>query len=60
MKKKGRVGSSFDELLKNDGIYEDVTASAMKRVVSRQLAALKDTPGLAKPDVARPPLQDEE
>ncbi len=35
-KKKGRIGSSFDEYLKEEGIYEDVTA----RVIARQLDAL--------------------
>ena len=26
MKKKGRIGSSFDDYLKEEGIYEEVTA----------------------------------
>jgi len=40
MKKKGRIGSSLDDFLKEDGIYEEVTARAIKRVIARQLAAL--------------------
>jgi hypothetical protein len=40
MKKKGRIGSSFDEFLKHVGIYEEVTARAIKRVIARQLDAL--------------------
>ena len=31
--KKGRIGSSFDDFLKEDGIYEGVTARAIKRVL---------------------------
>ena len=31
MKKKGSIGSSFDDFLKEDGIYEEVTARAIKR-----------------------------
>ena len=38
MKKKGRVGSSFDDFLKDDGIYEEVTARAIKRVLGRSAA----------------------
>jgi hypothetical protein len=40
MKKKGRIGSSLDDFLKDEGIYEEVTARAMKRVIARQLDAL--------------------
>jgi hypothetical protein len=35
MKKKGRIGSSFDDFLKEDGIYEEVTASAIERAIAR-------------------------
>ena len=37
MRKKGRIGSSFDDFLKEEGIYEEVTAKAIKRVIARQL-----------------------
>ena len=53
MKKKGRVGSSFDEFLKNDGIYEEVTAAAIKRVITRQLDALMASQGITKSELAR-------
>ena len=36
--KKGRIGSSFDDFLKEDGSSEAVTARAIKRVLARQLA----------------------
>ena len=34
---KGRVGSSFDDFLKGEGLYEEVTASAIKRVLRRRI-----------------------
>jgi antitoxin HicB len=52
-KKKGRVGSSFDEFLKDEGIYEEVTARAIKRVIARQLDALMVDQGLTKAALAR-------
>jgi hypothetical protein len=30
MKKKGRIGSSFDDFLKQESIYEEVTARAIR------------------------------
>jgi hypothetical protein len=47
-KKKGRIGSSFDDFLKEEGIYEEVTARAIKRVIARQLDALMEDQGLTK------------
>jgi antitoxin HicB len=52
-KKKGRVGSSFDDFLKEDGIYEDVTARAIKRVIARQLDVLMEDQGLSKSALAK-------
>ena len=53
MKKKGRVGSAFDDFLKEDGIYEEVTAAAIKRVIARQLDALMTSEGITKSELAR-------
>ena len=55
MKKKHKagIGSSFDEFLKEDGIYEEVTARAIKRVIARQLDALMQSEGLSKSELAR-------
>jgi antitoxin HicB len=53
MKKKGRIGSSFDEFLKEEGIYEEVTARAIKRVIARQLDALMRDQGLTKSSLAK-------
>ena len=52
-KKKGRIGSSFDDFLKEDGIYEEVTARAIKRVIARQLDALMEDQGLSKSALAK-------
>jgi antitoxin HicB len=52
-KKKGRVGSSFDDFLKEDGIYEEVTARAIKRVIARQLGVLMQHQGLTKSALAK-------
>jgi antitoxin HicB len=53
MKKKGRIGSSFDDFLKQEGIYEEVTARAIKRVIARQLDALMEDQGLTKSELAK-------
>ncbi len=52
-KTKGRIGSSFDAFLKEDGIYEEVTARAIKRVIARQLDALMAAQKLTKSALAR-------
>jgi antitoxin HicB len=53
MKKRGRIGSSFDDFLKEEGIYEQVTARAIKRVIARQLDALMQEQGLTKSALAK-------
>lgn len=52
-KQKGRIGSSFDDFLKEDGIYEEVTARAIKRVIARQLDALMVDQGITKSALAK-------
>ena len=37
--KKRNIGSSFDSWLREDGVYEDVSATAIKRVLARQVEA---------------------
>ena len=53
MKKKSRIGSSFDDFLKEEGIYEEVTARAIKRAIARQLDALMEEEGLTKTELAK-------
>jgi len=43
--KNGNIGSSFDAWLREDGTYEQVTPTAIKRVLARQVeAAMKERP----------------
>jgi antitoxin HicB len=53
MKKKGRIGSSFDDFLREEGVYEEVTARAIKRVITRQLGVLMQQQGLTKSELAK-------
>jgi DNA-binding Xre family transcriptional regulator len=53
MKKKSRIGSSFDDFLKDDGIYEEVTARAIKRVIARQLGAFMQDKKITKSALAK-------
>ena len=52
-KKKGQIGEPFDDFLKQEGIYEEVTARAIKRVIARQLGVLMEDQGLTKSSLAR-------
>lgn len=51
-RRKATIGSSFDVFLKGEGIYEKVTARAIKRVIARRLAALMQAEGLTKSELA--------
>ena len=53
MNTKGCIGSSFDDFLKEEGIYEEVTARAIKRVIARQLGTLMHDQGLTKAILAK-------
>ena len=37
MAKKSHIGSNFDDLLEEDGILEEVSATALKRVIAWQI-----------------------
>ena len=51
-KHRKAVGSSFDNFLKEDGIYEGVTARAIKRVLVRQLGDLMQREEISKTELA--------
>jgi DNA-binding Xre family transcriptional regulator len=51
-KNAGRIGSSFDDFLKQDGVYEEVTARAIKRVLARQLDDLMRREDISKTELA--------
>lgn len=51
--KKKNIGSSFDSWLREEGLYEEVSATAIKRVVARQVEAAMHQKGLTKAEMAR-------
>ena len=51
--KKQNIGSSFDDWLKEEGIYEEVTAAAIKRVLARQIEQAMREQQLSKSEMAR-------
>jgi hypothetical protein len=52
-KKKGRVGSSFDALLKAEGRYKDTQAVAIKRVLAWQIEQAMRNGEVTKAEMAR-------
>jgi antitoxin HicB len=51
--KRKNVGSSFDSWLREEGVYEEVTATAIKRVLARQVEAAMKERKLSKAEMAR-------
>jgi DNA-binding Xre family transcriptional regulator len=51
--KKKNIGSTFDSLLREDGIYEEVSAGAIKRVLARQVEAAMKEKDFSKAEMAR-------
>ena len=51
--KRKNIGSTFDSWLREEGIYEEVSAAAIKRVVARQVEAAMQQKGLSKAEMAR-------
>jgi len=52
-KKKGRVGSSFDDFLKEEGVREWVNAVALKRVLAWQIENAMAKQGMTKNEMAK-------
>ncbi len=50
---KRNIGSSFDSWLREEGIQEEVTAGAIKRVLARQVRGAMADGGLSKAEMAR-------
>jgi hypothetical protein len=46
------TGSNFDDFLKEEGLYEDCSATAIKRVLARQLAEEMKRLALTKTEMA--------
>jgi antitoxin HicB len=53
MMKKKNIGSEFDSWLRNEGIYEETTTAAIKRVLARQVEAAMKDQGVSKTEMAR-------
>jgi antitoxin HicB len=51
--KKKNIGSTFDSFLREEGIYEEVSAAAIKRGVARQIEEAMKQKGLTKSAMAR-------
>ena len=51
--KKGRLGSDFDDFLKDEGLYEEVTAGAIKRVLTQQISEAMKAGAICKSEMAR-------
>jgi antitoxin HicB len=51
--KNKNIGSSFDSWLREEGIYEEVSAAALKRVLARQVAAAMKREQFSKAEMAR-------
>ena len=51
--KKKNIGSTFDSWLREEGLYEEVSAIAIKRVVARQVETAMEQKGLTKAEMAR-------
>ncbi len=51
--KKKHIGSTVDSWLREDGIYEEVSGAAIKRVLARQVEAAMKEKNVSKAEMAR-------
>lgn len=51
--KPKNIGSSFDNWLREEGIYKEATAGAIERILARQLPAALKERHLSKAQMAR-------
>ena len=47
------IGSSFDDFLREEGLYEEVTAAAVKRVLAWQIDQSRREQGISKSELAK-------
>lgn len=52
-KKKGRIGQRFDDFLKDEGLYDEVHAVAIKRVIAFQIAEAMRAKNINKTEMAK-------
>lgn len=53
MRRNKHLGSSFDEFLRSEGLYEEVTSLAWKRVLSWEVAEAMKKEGISKSEMAK-------
>jgi antitoxin HicB len=51
--KKKNIGSTFDSWLREEGLYEEVSANAIKRVIARQVEDAMKEKHLTRTEMAR-------
>ncbi len=51
--KKKNVGSSFDDWLRDEGLYEEATSVAVKRVLAWQITEQMERQSLSKSEMAK-------
>jgi len=51
--KKKNIGSSFDSWLREEGIHEKVSSTAIKRVLARQVEAAMEEQKVSKAEMAK-------
>lgn len=52
-RKKGRIGSSFDDFLEEEGILEECEERAIKQILADQVKAAMEKEGLTKTAMAQ-------
>ena len=52
-KKASPLGSSFDDFLRKDSLYEEATLAATKRVLAKQIRQAMQEENLSKSEMAR-------
>ena len=53
MENNPHIGESFDDFLREDGIYAQVTATAIKRTIAMQIEQEMTTQHISKSEMAR-------
>ncbi len=52
-KKNPRIGTSFDSLLKEEGMYGEVTSTAIKRSLSMEMQKVMQSQSISKVEMAK-------
>jgi len=53
MKSNKHIGSTLDDFLKGEGVYEDATTYAVKEILAWQVGKAMEEQGLSKAEMAR-------